>query len=96
MSYLEISRILTFATSLFMTFGLYSQAWKIWKTKSAKDFASPIILAIVANEIVWLNYGLALREWPIIGLGMLNVPAVAIASIGFWKYRQGEKTWNRK
>ena len=88
MSYLELSRVMTFVISLFMTFGLYVQAWKIWKTKSAKDFALLIVLAIVANEVVWLNYGLALREWPIIGLGILNVPCVIAIVVLYVKFRR--------
>lgn len=86
MSYLEFSRILTFAISLFMTFGLYAQVWKIWKTKRAKDFALPIVFAIVANEIVWLNYGLVLREWPIIGLGLINVPCVIAIAVLYARF----------
>lgn len=89
MNYLEVSRIVTLLASIFMTFGLYAQAIKIWRTKSAKDFTVTIIAAIIVNEIVWLNYGFVLWEWPIITLGCLNIPAAVIAGYGFIKYRKG-------
>ena len=89
MNHLDISRLVTLLASIFITFGLYGQATKIWRTKSAKDFTVTIIVALIFNEVAWLNYGLALWEWPIIVLGCLNIPAVVIAGLGFFKYRGG-------
>lgn len=87
MNYLEISRFITLFASIFITIGLYDQAIKIWRTKSAKDFTTTIIVALIFNEFAWLNYGFSLREWPIMTIGILNVPAAIIAGIGFWKYK---------
>ena len=88
MEYINISRIVTLVASIVITVGLYDQAVKIWRTKSAKDFSGIIILAIVFNEMAWLNYGIALREWPIILLAIMNVPAAFVAAIGFIKYHK--------
>jgi MtN3 and saliva related transmembrane protein len=85
--YLEVSRIITVLASIFISFGLYTQAIKIWRTKSAKDFTLIIVLALIFNEAAWLNYGLALWEWPIILLGSVNIPAAIAAGIGYFKYR---------
>jgi MtN3 and saliva related transmembrane protein len=68
--------------------GLWSQAIKIWQTKSAKDFTYLLVFALIFNEFAWLNYGLSLREWPIIFIGFSNIPAVVIIFIGFLKYRR--------
>lgn len=86
MDYLEISRILTILASALITIGLYAQVIKIWTTKSAEDFSLILLIALFVNEVVWLNYGFALNEWPIILVGLLNIPAVIIAVIGFFKY----------
>ena len=88
MSYLDISRIVTFVASILITFGLYDQACKIWRTESAKDFTVSLVAALLFNEAAWLNYGFALSEWPIITLGFLNIPAVIIAGVGFVRYRR--------
>jgi len=87
MDYLHVSRIITFIASIAITYGLYDQALKIWRTKSAKDFTWSIVVALLFNECAWLNYGFSLMEWPIITIGILNVPAAIIAGIGFLKYR---------
>lgn len=87
MNYLEISRILTMVSSITIMVGLYAQAWKIWRTKSAKDFTAILVFAMVLTEFVWFNYGLAIREWPIIVLETINIPGVIVIAILFIKYR---------
>lgn len=87
MNYLEFSRILTFVGSLTITFGVYSQAYKIWHTKSARDFAPFLVIGIVFTELVWLNYGIVIREWPIIALEALNIPGVFAVAVLYLKYR---------
>jgi MtN3 and saliva related transmembrane protein len=86
MNYLDISRYLTIVASVVITAGFYAQVWKIFATKSAKDFSLILLIALVINEFAWLNYGYALSEWPIILLGCLNVPALFVALYGFFKY----------
>lgn len=88
MNYVEISRVITFVASLTITFGIYSQVSKILKTKSAKDFSSVLILGIVVTEIAWLNYGIVIKEWPIIALESINIPGVFIMAFLFLKYRK--------
>lgn len=91
MDYLQISRALTVLGSVAITLGLWHQAAKIWRTRSAKDFTSTLVVALVVNELVWLNYGIVLREWPIILIPLANLPAVLIASVGFFRYRDPGK-----
>lgn len=81
--YQGVSRMLTFVVSLLVTYSLYDQAWKIWCTKSVKDFTASIIVALVANELVWLNYGCSISEWPIITIGLINVPAAVWIVVGY-------------
>ncbi len=85
-SYLDLSRYLVVVASLVITAGLYDQGIKILRTKSARDFTGLIIVAIVFNEAAWLNYGLALNEWPIWVVGLANTPALVIVSWGYVKY----------
>jgi len=86
MSYLEISRIITILASVIITFGLYDQALKIFRTKSAKDFTWSIIFALLLNELAWINYGFSLAEWPIILVGVVNIPAIIIIVFGYYKF----------
>ncbi|MBV9467731.1 MAG: hypothetical protein JOZ57_00630 [Abitibacteriaceae bacterium] len=87
MNHVELSRILALITSLAITFGLYDQTVKIWKTKSAKDISFSLVAALTLNELAWLYYGLMINEWPIILLSLLNLPAALIGAVGYWRYR---------
>jgi MtN3 and saliva related transmembrane protein len=85
-SYPEFSRILTVVASIALTYGLYHQVWKIFTTKSAKDFTVPLIVALLFSETAWLNYGIAIQEWPIIAITSANLPAVILAAVGMYFY----------
>jgi MtN3 and saliva related transmembrane protein len=75
MTYIALSRMIAAVSGIVLTYGLYAQVWKIFNTKSAQDFTLSIILAILFNEIAWLNYGITTTEWPIILITSLNLPA---------------------
>lgn len=87
MGYLEISRIITLVASALITYGLYDQAIRIYKIKSARDFSMSIIFALMINELAWLNYGISLSEWPIILVGAVNIPPLIMIFTGYFKYK---------
>lgn len=89
MNYQQASQWLVLLASLLITFGLYDQAVKIWRTRSVKDFTSSIVIAILVNEIAWLNYGFSLKEWPVVTVSLLNTPAAIIAAVGYFRFRGG-------
>jgi MtN3 and saliva related transmembrane protein len=91
-NYIEISRILTLIGSVGVIFGLYHQVFKIYKTKSAKDISVLMISALILSESVWLNYGVALSEWPIIAISCVNFPGLVLLAIGYAKYGRVKKT----
>ena len=86
MTWLDGSRIFTVCASLFITGGLYLQVVKIFRTRSARDFSSVLIAAMVFNEAAWLNYGFLLGEWPIIVISACNLPAVIACAYGYRKF----------
>lgn len=88
MMYIETSRLIVLIASAAITFGFYAQAWKLWQTHSAKDFSAALVIAVVINELAWLNYGFALREWPVIAVGFANMPAAIAIAVGYSKYRR--------
>lgn len=89
MNWVEFSRIITVIASFAITAGLYRQGFMIWKTRSAGDFSMLLVIALVFNELAWLNYGITIIEWPIMLVALLNIPAVAMATIGYFKFNKG-------
>lgn len=73
--------------SVLITLGLYDQSLKVWRTKSAKDFTTSIVVAILVNEVAWLNYGFSIGEWPVIVVSLLNIPAALVAAVGYFRFR---------
>lgn len=90
MDYINISRIATSVFSMGMIIGIYSQGFKIWKRRSAKDVSTALVVAMLLNEIAWFNYGLALHEWPIIAITLATLAGEIIITLGFIKYRKGD------
>ena len=48
------------------TVSFVPQIQKIWKTKSAEDVSRKMFLAVALGVALWLVYGIALKQWPII------------------------------
>ena len=86
-TYCEISRFVTMLASLTMTCGLYVQCWKVFRTRSAKDFSLTLVGSLIFTEVVWFNYGMVLREWPIILSSVLNISPVVAIMYGYLRYR---------
>ena len=84
----EAARILAMSSSTIVTYGSYDQVWKMWRTRSVRDISASLIWLSFINEITWLNYGLALGEWPMIAVGVANLPAGILAVWAYLKYRE--------
>ena len=86
MTGLEIIRCNAMLSGLVISAGLYFQALKIYRTKSAKDLSTILMIALVYNEISWLLYGIGIQEWPIMALTMFSLPAEVLIIVGYIKY----------
>ena len=89
MLYSDLSRMAVSVGNLLIVAGFYHQAWAIWSRKSARDFTWTLVAALVISEAAWLNYGVAIHEWPIILAGALNTPAIVLMVVGFLRYHKG-------
>ena len=91
MTWLETSRFLTVFGSGIITLGLYDQARKVLVTKSVDDLSTILVISLIINESVWLNYGASLGEWPIILISGMNIPAVLMIMYGYFRFRKIER-----
>ncbi|HKA06823.1 MAG TPA: hypothetical protein VKD71_06160 [Gemmataceae bacterium] len=64
------------------------QGYKTFRTKSSKDFNPLLVAAMSVGQIVSLNYGLAIGEWPIITISSLNLAPVTLIAVGCCRYRE--------
>jgi MtN3 and saliva related transmembrane protein len=64
-------------TGVLMPLGYYHQAWKIWKTRSAKDISIPLFVISAIGTASWFAYGWYLHD-PIVILSF------ALGGVGSW------------
>jgi|GEM_PF-1014534 len=88
----EVVRLNCLVAGLVITVGVYIQTLKVFQTKSAKDFALLLVVALLYNELAWLWYGLVIGEWPIVALCAINIPADIGIAIGWVLYGRGRRT----
>ena len=75
-THLELSRVLVLVANIGMVIGLYSQVYKVYRLRSAKELSKPFFYILLFSEIAWLNYGIALLEWPIMVICIANLPGI--------------------
>jgi len=61
-----IVSVLATIMGIVMSLSHFSQAYKIYKRKSAKDISLTFITVFTIGAYIWLAYGLLLQEWPVI------------------------------
>jgi MtN3 and saliva related transmembrane protein len=72
------AEILGYTASAVTVFTFLPQVIKTWKEKSAKSVSLNMFLIAVANEILWIAYGIQINNMVII---VTNVVMMCMASI---------------
>jgi len=75
---------------IILVFAGMPQAYKIYKDKSAKDVSLLMFALILIGQMIWLLYGISLKNLPLIatnlGAGIVNLVIVIL----ILRYRNGE------
>lgn len=71
--------IITTILGIAMSFGYFSQTYKILKRKSAEDVSLTTYLFFGCGLLVWIAYGISLKSYPlIIANSVLLVGAISV------------------
>jgi MtN3 and saliva related transmembrane protein len=62
------------------------QAYKIFKTKSAKDISMITYSLLLAGAIVWILYGVERKDFPLIFANSIGVIAIGLVIFGWCLY----------
>jgi MtN3 and saliva related transmembrane protein len=71
---------------LFTTIAFVPQAWRVWKTRSARDLSLPMYAIFTAGVALWFVYGLMIGALPVIltnGVTLLLAGAVLVMKLKF-------------
>lgn len=53
------------------------QAWKTWRTRSARDFSLALLVLLVAGNSLWLAYGALVGSAGLVAANLVTVPLTA-------------------
>ena len=68
----------------------FPQVLKIFKTKSAKDI-SPLTYGIVElGSIIWILYGLEIKNFPIVLANVLGLITTSLVLVGYFLYGKSD------
>ncbi len=67
-----------YAAALLTTVAFVPQVWKTWRTRSAGDLSTAMLVIFTAGVALWLVYGLLLGSAPIIAA---NVATLALSGL---------------
>jgi len=82
----EVISALATIIGIAMSLSHFSQAYKIYKTKSAKDISLIFIFIFILGAFIWFAYGILLKEWPVIlsfGIAVLGTISVLILTLRY-------------
>ncbi|NPA74698.1 MAG: hypothetical protein GXO25_01280 [Euryarchaeota archaeon] len=79
-------QILGFAAGTLTTISFLPQVIKAWKTKSTKDVSLGMFLLFTLGVLLWLVYGIALMDWPIIIANVVTVILAALVLVAKLKF----------
>jgi len=83
----DVTEAVGVVAGLLTTIAFVPQAWKTLRTRSAGDFALPMLLLFCLGLALWLAYGL-MKAAP--GLILANAVTLALALAILWvKLREG-------
>jgi MtN3 and saliva related transmembrane protein len=75
------------AAAICTTSAYLPQVIRAWQTRSTHDVSLKMYLLMVLGTLLWLAYGVAIADWPLIGANAISL--LFTGSILFLKLRYG-------
>jgi MtN3 and saliva related transmembrane protein len=75
------------AAAVCTTLAYLPQVLRAWRTRSTHDVSLKMYILMVLGTMLWLAYGVALTDWPLIGANTISLGFTG--SILFLKLRYG-------
>lgn len=84
----NILPLLATLAGIIMSFGYFPQAYKMFRSKSVKDISLTTYLIFLPAILIWLVYGLSIRNAPLIIANILALIGCASVIIAYLKYHK--------
>jgi len=85
---MNLLAVLATIAGVIMSLGYYPQAFKIIKNKSAKDISLLTYSMFFCGIVIWLLYGISLKDVPLIISNILALIGCCAVLIPYFIYRK--------
>ena len=75
------------AAGTLTTLAFVPQVIKVWRTRSARDISLPTFAALAVGIVLWLAYGLLIRDLPLVAANGVTLGLVAAVLWGKLKFK---------
>ena len=80
--------ILATLAGIIMSLGYFPQAYRMFKRKSVKDISLTTYLIFLPAIIIWLVYGLSIKDTPLITANILAFIGCSSVLMAYLKYHK--------
>lgn len=87
-SYIEILAILAIITGVISSLAYFMQIYKMHKRKSSADISLNAYLVWFFSSVIWLFYGLAINDFPLIITLAIGLIGTIIVIILYFVYKK--------
>ena len=84
---MDILIILTIIFGIAMSFGYFTQTYKIFSRKSSKDISLWTYLFFALGIIIWLIYGITINNFPIIISNIVYLIGAISVIIAYFSFK---------
>ena len=88
---MDILAILATTVGVFLGLSNVPQAIKIFQRKSVRDISLTTYVIVEVGSLIWILYGLEIKNYPIVIPNVLGFLATGLVLIGYLLYRKAEK-----
>jgi MtN3 and saliva related transmembrane protein len=86
----SIWTIVGIVAALLTSFSYVPQLKKMWNHKSARDVSNITMFQILLGCMLWLVYGISLKDFVIIGSNVIALAIIVSAMALYYRYRVKE------
>ena len=86
------TELIGFVAATLTTASFIPQAWLTFKTKDVSGISLGMYSAFTLGVALWLLYGLALGEWPIIVANTITLALASTILLRTWRSRRAGST----
>ncbi len=78
----QLAPYIGYVAGILTVLSFLPQVRRAWLTRQTKDLSMGMLLLLIGSGLLWITYGVASTDWPVIAtnLGMVSLNAAILAA----------------